>query len=195
VLFAKVGRDLRKGDAGSVRRLFPDNLGPADEEALARDAVRQTIEAMLLESLRQGTRGVAHDYRLEARPWKIPLDEIEVPFEIWHERGRSHRLAGAEPASRSSAPTCEHTFPPSRRARLALVQQRRGDPSVSRRAVEPTRQAVAARRSTRTGSAPRQTESSPAMASGCASTTTTNAAPSENTRRATGSRGVRQPDS
>ena len=44
-------------------------------EALARNAG---------EAFRQGGRNPAHDLSLEARPWGVPLERIEVPVELWH---------------------------------------------------------------------------------------------------------------
>jgi pimeloyl-ACP methyl ester carboxylesterase len=33
---------------------------------------------------------VAHDNTLEARPWNVPLHQIQVPIQIWH--GEDDRL-------------------------------------------------------------------------------------------------------
>lgn len=42
------------------------------------------MRRMLAEALRQGPRGVAHDYRLEASPWGIEPATITAPVDIWH---------------------------------------------------------------------------------------------------------------
>jgi pimeloyl-ACP methyl ester carboxylesterase len=60
-----------------------EKLGPADKEVLAREDFRQALSRDLTEVFRQGGRGLAHDYTLEARPWGVPLDKIQVPIEIW----------------------------------------------------------------------------------------------------------------
>ncbi len=46
------------------------------------------------EAFRQGGRGPAHDYTLEARPWGVPLDQIRVPIEICH--GQDDRLVSPQ---------------------------------------------------------------------------------------------------
>ena len=37
---------------------------------------------------------MAHDYTLEARPWNVPLDQIQVPIQIWH--GEDDRLVSPQ---------------------------------------------------------------------------------------------------
>ena len=83
LFLAKTARDLRRGDPSSLLSAFPE-LSPPDERALEDETTRTTLLAAVREALRQGTRGAAHDYRLEARPWGIPLDAIQRPVEIWH---------------------------------------------------------------------------------------------------------------
>lgn len=41
---------------------------------------------MSAEAFRQGGRGTAHDLRLEAPPWGVPLDAITALVDIWHGR-------------------------------------------------------------------------------------------------------------
>jgi len=48
----------------------------------------------LAEALRQGGRGVTHDYTLEARSWNILLHQIQVPIQIWH--GEDDRLVSPQ---------------------------------------------------------------------------------------------------
>jgi pimeloyl-ACP methyl ester carboxylesterase len=92
LMFAKVTHDLRR-DPTAVFSLMKD-LGPADQEILAREDFRQAFAANVAEAFRQGSRGPAHDYTLEARPWGVPLGRIRVPIEIWH--GEDDRLVSPQ---------------------------------------------------------------------------------------------------
>jgi pimeloyl-ACP methyl ester carboxylesterase len=81
-MFAKLTRDIRR-DPMALFSAFPD-LGPDDQNILADEDFQQAVGQNLAEAFRQGGRGVAHDYTLEARPWGVPLGQIRVPIEIWH---------------------------------------------------------------------------------------------------------------
>ncbi|HEU5082123.1 MAG TPA: alpha/beta hydrolase [Acidimicrobiales bacterium] len=79
---AKLARDLRR-DPDAFRRMMP-TLSEADERAFHRADVRSLIGPVLAETFRQGTRGLTHDYRLEALPWEVRLAAITAPVDIWH---------------------------------------------------------------------------------------------------------------
>jgi pimeloyl-ACP methyl ester carboxylesterase len=55
---------------------------------------RQAFATNAAEAFRQGSRGPAHDYTLEARPWAVPLGQIRVPIHIWH--GQDDRLVSPQ---------------------------------------------------------------------------------------------------
>ena len=59
-------------------------LPPADRTVMADPRTRQTFLADLQESLRQGTRGLAWDAVIAARPWGIDLAAIDIPVTFWH---------------------------------------------------------------------------------------------------------------
>ena len=82
MVFAKFARDARR-DAESFLSML-DNLGRTDREVLGREEFRQALSRSVAEAFRQGGRGVAHDNTLEARSWNVPLDQIQVPIQIWH---------------------------------------------------------------------------------------------------------------
>jgi pimeloyl-ACP methyl ester carboxylesterase len=63
---------------------------------LARADFRQAFGLNAAEAFRQGSRGPARDYTLEARPWRVPLGQIEVPVAIWH--GQDDRLVSPQQA-------------------------------------------------------------------------------------------------
>ncbi len=92
MIFSKFARDAER-DAESLLSML-DELGPADREMLARQEFRPAFGRVIAEAFRQGGRGVAHDYTLEARPWNVPLSQIAVPIQIWH--GEDDRLVSPE---------------------------------------------------------------------------------------------------
>ena len=104
MIFAKFARDARR-DAESLLSML-DKLGPTDREILGRDEFRQALGRSVAEAFRQGGRGVAHDYTLEARPWNVPLHQIDVPIQIWH--GEDDRLVSPQ-ASRILAEALPRT--------------------------------------------------------------------------------------
>lgn len=90
--FAKLRRDIGK-DPNALFTMFPE-LSPSDQTVLARQDVQALLQRDMAEAFRQGARGPAHDYTLEARPWGVPLGEIEVPVDIWY--GDDDRLVSPE---------------------------------------------------------------------------------------------------
>ncbi len=78
----KTASKARK-DPSSVLSLFTGVSDP-DKAAISVPAVQQLLGEMVAGAFQQGTRGVALDWRLEARPWGIPLQEIRMTVHIWH---------------------------------------------------------------------------------------------------------------
>ncbi len=91
-MFAKFTHNLRR-DPTAVFSMTKD-LCPADQAILARGDFRQAFAQNVAEAFRQGSRGPALDYTLEARPWAVPLGQITVPIEIWH--GEDDRLVSPQ---------------------------------------------------------------------------------------------------
>lgn len=60
------------------------DLPLADQEVLSEPRTRQSFLNLLHEALRQGTRGLAWDATLIARPWGFPLHEIRSRIDLWH---------------------------------------------------------------------------------------------------------------
>ena len=92
LMFAKFTHDVRR-DPTAVFSMMK-NLGPADQEIVGRGDFRRAFAAYVAEAFRQGSRGPAHDYTLEARPWGVPTGQIRVPIEIWH--GEDDRLVSPQ---------------------------------------------------------------------------------------------------
>lgn len=90
---AKVARDLRR-DPDALFSTVERSLGVADKDVLGLPGFREALGRDLGEAFRQGGRGPAHDLTLEARPWGVPLERIEVPIEIWH--GQDDRVVSPE---------------------------------------------------------------------------------------------------
>jgi pimeloyl-ACP methyl ester carboxylesterase len=83
VFLAKFGRDIKR-DPDVLFSMFERTVGSADKDVLAVRGFHDALYRDIVEAFRQGARGPAHDYTLEARPWGVPLNLIQVPIEIWH---------------------------------------------------------------------------------------------------------------
>jgi pimeloyl-ACP methyl ester carboxylesterase len=90
----KIARDARKNPA-SILSLFTE-LSEVDKAVLARPDVTRAFGQMVVEAFRQGTRGAALDWKLEARPWGFSLQEIKMPVDVWH--GEEDKLLSIEQA-------------------------------------------------------------------------------------------------
>lgn len=111
LLFAKVARDLGR-DPDALFATVQRSVGAADPEVLASPGFREALGRDSSEAFRQGGRGPAHDLALEARPWGVPLERIEVPVEVWH--GTDDRIVSPEQARilvRSLPRVTEHLVP------------------------------------------------------------------------------------
>jgi pimeloyl-ACP methyl ester carboxylesterase len=86
---------------------------PADDEQLKKRAVREACIQSETEAFRPGLRGLAWEGRLLTRPWGIPLEDIRVPYHLWHGTqddqatlAMARHVAGKIPTSRTTF--CEH---------------------------------------------------------------------------------------
>jgi pimeloyl-ACP methyl ester carboxylesterase len=57
---------------------------PADDEQLRNPAILEACITSELEAFRPGLLGLAWEARLLSRPWDIPLEEIRLPYCLWH---------------------------------------------------------------------------------------------------------------
>lgn len=60
------------------------NAAAADRGIVADSALRRVLADDLREAFRQGARGPARDARLLNRRWGFRLEDIRVPFWLWH---------------------------------------------------------------------------------------------------------------
>jgi pimeloyl-ACP methyl ester carboxylesterase len=56
----------------------------ADDEQFQKDLVFKTCIQSEVEAFRPGLRGLAWEARLLTRPWGFPLEDIRVPYHLWH---------------------------------------------------------------------------------------------------------------
>lgn len=81
----KFARDARNNPA-SIHAMFA-NATETDTNLMTQPKVKQAFENMVIGAFDQGTRGVAYDYALIARPWGFSLREIKMPVHILHGDG------------------------------------------------------------------------------------------------------------
>lgn len=80
---------FRKHPESLFRQMLTDS--PEADKQVMQDPVYKAIWlASLNEALGQGGRGVAWELPLLARPWNVNLQQIRIPFRIWH--GSSDRV-------------------------------------------------------------------------------------------------------
>jgi pimeloyl-ACP methyl ester carboxylesterase len=107
----KVARDVRRAPRGlfsAVER----SVSTADNDVLALPGFREALVRDMGEAFRQGGRGPAHDLTLEARPWGVPLEQIDVPIALWH--GADDRVVSPEQGrilARTVTSATEHLVP------------------------------------------------------------------------------------
>ena len=105
-----LAQNARK-DPKSTLALFSD-LCEADRTLLAAPGGSQWLSEMVTGAFQQGTRGVAWDWGLEARPWGFALEEIRVPVHVWHgESDTLVRLANGQYLAKA-IPNCQAHFVP-----------------------------------------------------------------------------------
>jgi hypothetical protein len=78
----KVARDARK-NFSSVLSLFTDISEP-DKVALSQPDIQRMFGEVVVGAFERGTRSVALDWKLEARPWGFSLQEVGMPVYIRH---------------------------------------------------------------------------------------------------------------
>jgi len=64
-----------------LRRL---NLNAADRAALAGPGIGRILDQSIADALRGGARGARQDLALYLRDWGFPLEELNLPVDLWH---------------------------------------------------------------------------------------------------------------
>lgn len=57
---------------------------PADRDILGRPEVQSILGGAIRDPMLRGARGALDDLRLYTSPWDIPVEQIQVPIELWH---------------------------------------------------------------------------------------------------------------
>lgn len=110
-LFAAVAYRFRRDPAGFVTGLA--RRQPASDRAyLDRPQVRETVGAMLLEAVRNGTVGLVDGAAVQARPWGFRLADVPATVHLWH--GQKDEMVAPEAARHLAAglPAAHATFLP-----------------------------------------------------------------------------------
>jgi pimeloyl-ACP methyl ester carboxylesterase len=81
--FATQCRAIRRAPRRFVDRLVA-GLGPPDREILGDPAMRDMLDAMIGELVRQGSRGLFDDGLALARPWGFSPADVRVTVHLWH---------------------------------------------------------------------------------------------------------------
>ena len=82
MMLSKIASDARK-DPSSVLSLFPE-LSEPDKAVLAQPDLQRLLGQMVTGAFQQGTRGMALDWKLEARPWGFSLNDISMLVHVFH---------------------------------------------------------------------------------------------------------------
>jgi len=83
-----------------------------DRMALERAGGPQLLRETILEAVRFGTRGVARDYTILARPWGFRLQEISMEVHLWHGESDKNWPSAIARYVASAIPSCQARFLP-----------------------------------------------------------------------------------
>jgi len=67
-----------------IPRQIEEHLPPPDRKALEDPKLRATLVASSKEAMRHGAEAAACDGLLLSGPWDFPLEQIQVPVQLWH---------------------------------------------------------------------------------------------------------------
>jgi pimeloyl-ACP methyl ester carboxylesterase len=64
-------------------RILAQRVTPSDRLLIAREDVRNNLQAALREGLRPGIAGPLQDLRLFCKPWGIDFEMVDMPAVLW----------------------------------------------------------------------------------------------------------------
>lgn len=101
-----------QGDPAKIREQMMRTMPPGEKAFFEKPGRLDAFIASGLESMRQGTRGVAWDTHLYAVPWDFRMEDISFPLRLFH--GEADRNVPAAVARQVAAaiPNCQATFYP-----------------------------------------------------------------------------------
>ena len=106
IILGRIASSARRNPA-SLMNLFAEVSEP-DQAALAQPDIQKVTAGMVSGAFAQGTRGAALDWKLEARPWGFPLEQVSMPVHIFH--GEQDKIVSVEQA-RIMAKALPHALP------------------------------------------------------------------------------------
>jgi pimeloyl-ACP methyl ester carboxylesterase len=80
---AVLDRILRRQPAAILSMIARTPVRP-DRQALDRPEVRRALLASILESVREGPRGILHELSLYTQDWDFRPEEIALTIDLWH---------------------------------------------------------------------------------------------------------------
>ena len=101
-----------QGDPAKIREQMMKTMSPMERVLFEKPGRLDAFIASGLESMRQGTRGVAWDTHLYASPWDFRMEEICFPIRLLH--GEADRNVPVSVARKVAAtiPGCQATYYP-----------------------------------------------------------------------------------
>jgi pimeloyl-ACP methyl ester carboxylesterase len=110
-LFLNVTKSLQ-GDPAKIRSQMMSSMPPAEKAFFEKPGRLEAFITSGLESMRQGTRGVAWDTHLYAIPWDFHMEEIRFPVRLLHGEGDLNVPVAVARKVAASIPGCQATFYP-----------------------------------------------------------------------------------
>lgn len=108
LLYRSMVRQIQHNPDGYLGRLAK-MASAADQQALSRHVIRQTLIASFREAVRRGSEGGLHELRLYTQPWGFRLEDVLMPVQLWHggldrvtPPGMGHYLHEVLPACQAS---------------------------------------------------------------------------------------------
>ena len=82
----------------------------SDDEQIQKTEVRETCLRSEIEAFRPGLRGMAWDARLLTHPWGFRLEDIRIPFHLWHSTEDDQVPVSMARYTAGKIPGCKITF-------------------------------------------------------------------------------------
>jgi pimeloyl-ACP methyl ester carboxylesterase len=110
-LFLKLSMSLQS-DPAKIRAQMMRSMPPAERAFFEKPGRLEAFIASGLESMRQGTRGVAWDTHLYAIPWDFRMEEICFPVRLLHGEADLNVPVTVARQVAAAIPGCQATFYP-----------------------------------------------------------------------------------
>jgi pimeloyl-ACP methyl ester carboxylesterase len=98
----------RDPDVSFIKSTLPE----PDRMTWERPGVTRVFRESMLEAFRRGTRGVARDYAILARPWGFQLQDISMEVYLWHGESDKDVPPAMARYVASAIPNCHAEFLP-----------------------------------------------------------------------------------